>query len=100
VSPEAACLIPSIPEAEAPVMSPAAEVICQSLLIWLTGSDQMHCQHLFIDDWKVESANAKQYSEHVKHYLVDTEVQDGLSSRLGLYFRVVGKHAFNTVPEY
>jgi hypothetical protein len=50
-----------------------------------------------IDESEVESAITKRYLEHVKQLSL---VQDGLGSRVGLYFRAVGLHALGTVPEY
>jgi hypothetical protein len=50
-----------------------------------------------IDASAVEVAIATRYLEHVTQM---STVRDGLGSRLGLYFRVVGTHALGTVPEY
>jgi hypothetical protein len=48
-----------------------------------------------IDECKVNLAISRRYLEHVKQLSL---VQEGLGSRLGLYFRVVGTHALGTVP--
>ena len=50
-----------------------------------------------IDEGEVESAIASRYLEHVMRLSL---VQDGLGSRVGLYFRDVGTQALGTVPEF
>ena len=50
-----------------------------------------------IDESVVAAAIEKRYLEHIT--LVSTR-QEGLGSRLGLYFRAVGQHALGTVPFY
>jgi hypothetical protein len=46
---------------------------------------------------EVKLAISRRYLEHVKELSL---VQEGLGSRLGLYFRVVGTHALGTVPSF
>jgi hypothetical protein len=50
-----------------------------------------------IDECEVKSAISRRYLEHVKQLSL---IQEGLGSRLGLYFRVVGTHALGTVPSF
>ena len=50
-----------------------------------------------IDESEVESAITRRYLEHIMRLSL---VQDGLGSRVGLYFRDVGTHALGTVPEF
>jgi hypothetical protein len=49
-----------------------------------------------IDECEAKLAISRRYLEHVQQLSL---VQEGLGSRVGLYFRVVGTHALGTLSQ-
>jgi hypothetical protein len=61
------------------------------------GLSHMFRTGLPLDVDAIETALTTRYTEHLQHL---SQVDRGLGSRIGLYFRVVGTHALGVVPAF